>query len=250
MKTEWDYTELAHAYLKRPNYSSDALRELQSLTNTRVGEKVCDIGAGVAHLTLELARLGFHVTAIEPNDAMRANGIKRTQGHKNIEWVEASAEHTTQAADSFALVTFGSSFNVTNQPLALREAARILRQRGWFACMWNHRDLSDPLQMDIEETIKRNIKQYTYGSRREDQTSTLNQCELFGSVHKIEGRITHTILKRDFIEAWRSHATLHRQAGGNFESIIRQIEDLLDIRASSVISVPYVTRIWAAQYQQ
>lgn len=27
MKTEWDYTNLAEAYLKRPDYSSDAIKK-------------------------------------------------------------------------------------------------------------------------------------------------------------------------------------------------------------------------------
>ena len=54
MKTEWDYTQLADAYLKRPDYAPAALQELFRITGLEAGDKVCDIGAGVAHLTLPL----------------------------------------------------------------------------------------------------------------------------------------------------------------------------------------------------
>ena len=36
-------------------------------------------------------------------------------------------------------------------------ATRILRHRGWFACVWNHRDLEDPLQAEVETLIRARI---------------------------------------------------------------------------------------------
>ena len=39
---------------------------------------ICDIGAGVGHLTKYWGKNGYHVNAVEPNDAMRSNGIKQT----------------------------------------------------------------------------------------------------------------------------------------------------------------------------
>ena len=69
MKTEWDYTDLADAYLKRPDYSNDAIEKMFSIAGIKKGDKVCDVGAGAAHLTLELAEAQFNVCAVEPNDA-------------------------------------------------------------------------------------------------------------------------------------------------------------------------------------
>ena len=54
MKTEWDYTNLAQGYLKRPDYAPDALRRIFQLAGLRADDRVCDIGAGVAHLTTAL----------------------------------------------------------------------------------------------------------------------------------------------------------------------------------------------------
>ena len=54
MKTEWDYTNLAEAYLKRPEYAGDAISEMLKIAEVNVGDSACDIGAGAAHLTWSL----------------------------------------------------------------------------------------------------------------------------------------------------------------------------------------------------
>ena len=112
MKTEWDYTTLADAYLKRPDYADAAIDAMLAIAGAKKGDKFCDVGAGVAHLSLMLAARGLNVTAVEPNDAMRAIGIKRTEALPNVSWHEGTGEQTGQVAQGFDMVTFGSSFNV------------------------------------------------------------------------------------------------------------------------------------------
>ena len=92
MKTNWDYSNLADAYLKRPDYSINAIEAMLRISNVKKNNKICDIGAGVAHLTLMLAERGFEITAVEPNEAMRANGIKRTENMDNVYWREGTGE--------------------------------------------------------------------------------------------------------------------------------------------------------------
>ena len=45
MKTEWDYSNLAKAYLKRPDYSDEAINSLLSETSIKGGDTCCDVGA-------------------------------------------------------------------------------------------------------------------------------------------------------------------------------------------------------------
>lgn len=246
-KTAWDYTELADAYLKRPDYADKAIDEMLSMARVSIGDRVCDVGAGVAHLTLMLAVRGLQVTAVEPNDAMRVNGSRRTAHLPNVRWYDGTGENTGQPSSSFDLVTFGSSFNVCDRPAALRETARLLASGGWFACMWNHRDLSDPFQAQIENTIKEMVPDYQYGTRREDQTEVIEQSGLFGPVRTIEGPVVHHQTKDDCLEAWRSHATLQRQAGSSFPRVVEAIDALLAGIRGQEIRIPYTTRIWVAQ---
>ena len=250
MKTEWDYTKLANSYLKRPSYSEEAIKKVIKIANIVSGDSVCDIGAGTAHLTLLLLKHDLNVIAIEPNDEMRKNGINRTLDYMQVSWIDATAEDTKQADSMFSLVTFGSSFNVTKRDLALKEAYRILKPKGYFACMWNHRDLNDPIQSEIEQIIKTYVKDYDYGTRREDQTQIIKDSNLFGEVTQIESLVSHEQSVEDCIEAWRSHNTLCRQAKDKFNQIISDIESMFKKSNKENIIVPYTTRVWVAQVKK
>jgi ubiquinone/menaquinone biosynthesis C-methylase UbiE len=247
MKTKWDYTSLAEAYLKRPPYAEGAVDRIVSLAGLEPGDPVCDVGAGVAHLTIPLAVRKLDVTAVEPNDSMRALGVRRTKAFSNVLWHEGTGEKTGQGAGMFKLVTFGSSFNVTDRAAALQETSRILKTGGWFACLWNHRDLDDPLQAKIEAAIKKRVKTYDYGTRREDQTAVIERSGLFDEVQSFEASVTHAQSVADCLEAWASHATLQRQAGKDFAAVLRDIEAVVKAHGRDPFDIPYTTRVWAAR---
>lgn len=247
MKTEWDYSELADAYLKRPDYSVPAIEAMLSIFGVKKQDKVCDIGAGVAHLTLMLADRDYDVVAVEPNDSMRRNGIVRTQKYSNVSWFEGTGENTGQDSRSFDFVTFGSSFNVCNRQEALKETARLLKPKGWFACMWNNRNLEDKIQSSIESIIKTTVPNYDYGSRRETQTEVIAASNLFGPAVHISSNVQHQQSLFECVEAWRSHATLERQTGSLFPKVVSEIERYLKGLNKEIIEIPYTTNIWVAQ---
>jgi ubiquinone/menaquinone biosynthesis C-methylase UbiE len=247
MKTEWDYTHLAKAYLKRADYSQTAINRILEIADVVAGDEVCDVGAGVAHLTLMLANAGLKVSSVEPNDEMRKYGTERTKHLDNVIWSEGIGEATTQADNTFKLVTFGSSFNVCDRALALIEMKRISLDNAWFAAMWNHRDLTDPIQANIEAIITKHISDYGYGTRREDQTNTIDNSGLFNNVLAFNGQVKHIQKCDEVVEAWRSHATLQRQAGDKFNQIIQEIETYLKGLNKQEIDVPYTTNVWMAQ---
>lgn len=247
MHTTWDYTNLAQAYLKRPDYADKVVDDILETSEVGAGDSVCDVGAGVGHLTIKLAERGLQVAAVEPNDAMRSYGRQRTALWPELEWLAGTGEDTGQSSGAFDLVTFGSSFNVTVRKAALAETARILRPKGWFACLWNHRELEDPIQAEIEALIRRQVPAYAYGTRREDQTAVIDASGLFSTVRRIEGRVVREQPVDDVIEAWRSHATLARQAGEAFAAVVDDIASLLRKSGNAALRIPYTTRAWIAQ---
>ena len=137
--------------------------------------------------------------------------------------------------------------NVCDRQLALKETCRILKPQGWFACMWNHRDLDNPLQQSIEEVIKKNIPGYSYGTRREDQTAVIDASGLFGPVEFVSGQVEHHIPAEDFIEGWKSHGTVYRQSPEVFDKIISEIRQVVEALDQDTVMVPYTTRIWMAR---
>ena len=246
-KVSWDYTEHASHYDKRADYCRDAIKSLLVAIGCDPSKPVADIGAGTGKLTKELLKHGLVVRSVEPNDAMRTIGLQNTEG-KSVTWSVGTGEATGLPTSSVYAVFFGSSFNVVDQSLALSEASRILFPNGWLACMWNHRNLDDPIQQGIESIIKSSIPEYSYGSRRENPTNIVDTSGYFSGTKAIEGSFVWEMPKSDIIVAWKSHATLKRQAGTDkrFNTIIREIASYLDKLPES-IDVPYTTRIYFAQ---
>jgi ubiquinone/menaquinone biosynthesis C-methylase UbiE len=246
-RVSWDYTEHASHYDKRADYSRIAIADLLKAIGCAPSTVVADVGAGTGKLTKELLEHGLTVKSVEPNEAMRAIGIRNTRG-KTATWSVGTGEATGLRTSSVHAVLFGSSFNVVDQRLALSEASRILVSNGWFACMWNHRDLDDPVQRQMESIIKSSIPAYSYGSRREDPTNVINSSGHFSATRSIEGRFVWTMSRLDVVDAWKSHATLKRQAGSDsaFNEIIDEIASYVD-GLPAMIEVPYTTRIYFAQ---
>lgn len=243
-QVEWDYSSLASSYDKRADYSKDAIENLLKEIGYDKFELVADIGAGTGKLTKELLASGLSVLAVEPNDEMRHFGINNTDCDL-VKWLEGTGENTTLEDSSVDAAFFGSSFNVLDREKALKEVERILKPGGWFICMWNHRDLDDEIQSSVENIIKANIDDYNYGARREDQTKIIKDSGLFNEVKHAAGTFKQEVVVTDYIEAWRSHATLERQAGDKFQVIIEAIEEKL--KSFQSIDVPYTTKIWFAQ---
>ena len=173
MKTDWDYSERAHTYDCRADYSKKAILNLLNTVKLYPGEKVADIGAGTGKLTKVLIDYGLNVLAVEPNKTMRNYGMDNLTGRR-VTWFEGKGEETGLEDNSVKAVFFGSSFNVVNQPHALVETARVLRANGIFSCMWNHRDTADVIQREIELIIRNEIPNYNYGSRRRDPTKIIH----------------------------------------------------------------------------
>ena len=244
MKTEWDYSERAVTYDQRADYAIEAVANIVTTAGMSAGTRVADIGAGTGKLTKLLLTHGLVVDAVEPNDQMRGFGVRNTKGEQ-VTWSKAVGEQTGLGTDRYMLTTFGSSFNVTDRQATLREAARILKPGGWFCCLWNHRDLSDPIQAAVEQAIKARVPNYDYGTRREDQTAEIARSGLFEPAVKSAFTLRWTTPVSDYINAWRSHATLARQAPEGMEPVISAIQQALP--EGSELEVPYTTRVWMAK---
>lgn len=242
--TAWDYSALAAHYDRRAGYAAAAIDCAIAGMHLSAGDTVADLGAGTGKLARPLAERGIVVHAVEPNEEMRTLGMRNTEGLR-IAWRQGTGEHTGLSDGCVRAVSFGSSFNVVDQPAALSESRRIVEPRGWFCCLWNHRDLDDPLQDSIENAIRSAIPDYRYGSRRDDPTAVLAASNLFGDIQPFSSGFSETMTRQAVMAAWRSHATLARQAGPAFGAILDAIAALL---TTDTIHVPYTTRGWYARF--
>ncbi|MDH3972682.1 MAG: methyltransferase domain-containing protein [Deltaproteobacteria bacterium] len=251
VEKHWDYSLHAKYYEFRPNYSDRAIDVLANYVGASKGDDYCvaDIGAGTGNLSIMLLARGFNVTAVEPNDEMRNIGIERTGQSGNIEWIKASGIDTTLNDNSFDWVTFGSSFNVIDRNLALKETYRILKSRGYFSCMWNHRNLNDPIQNRAEDIIVAFVPNYDRGTRREDQRPVLEQNkDLFNDIFysEIDFDVDRTI--DEYINAWRSVKNKYWDLATEEGNILFQkITDKMREELPHTFKIRYTTRSWTLQ---
>ncbi len=125
-----DFTEVAKHYHNRPAYSEMLLEKLIACVNDEKKPikdlNIVEVGAGTGKLTQVLAGLGCNVLAIEPNDNMRQEGIKATEG-MNVKWQKGSGEQTGVDSHYADWVIMASSFHWTDPKKSLPEFARILK---------------------------------------------------------------------------------------------------------------------------
>ncbi len=274
-----DFTELAKFYIDRPGYSESVLNCIQAYiiqsklcsdsvgTNVsesgtdsgfqkvlRGGMLVADVGAGTGKLTENLMNLRIPMRgyAVEPNDAMREEGIKAFAHTDRVQWSAGSAEHTGLPDSCVDWVLMGSSFHWTVPEEAMKEFHRILKPNGFFTAIWNPRNIeSSPLHMELEQIVYDEInttKRVSSGNKltSEEMAERLMGSGYFEDMLFIEGNHEEVMTIDRYMNIWRSVNDIQVQAGEEgFKRILGKIEARLS--GMDTISVPYRSRSWTVR---
>ena len=250
VENHWNYTKHAKFYEYRPNYAAKAIDVLKEYVEANKKEdfRVVDIGAGTGNLTIMLLERGLSVVAVEPNDSMREIGIEKTEGAA-VEWIRATGIETTLKENSFNWVTYGSSFNVMDRDGALKEAHRLLKKDGYFSCMWNHRDLDDPIQKQAESIIENFVPNYERGTRREDQREIIEKNRaLFDEIFYMEVDFYFNQTLENYILAWQSVKNKYWDlATEEGQELFEKITNTMRQKMPDRFDIKYTTRCWTAK---
>lgn len=246
-----DFSRLAKNYIHRTGYSLSVLTALYRYALLDPGKTItADVGAGTGKLTENLIELGFKGFAIEPNDAMRKEGLKNCKNHPFV-WSKGSGEQTGLPDKCADWVLMGSSFHWTDSQKALAEFHRILRPGGFFVALWNPRDIEQSsFHMEIENWIHQQIDMKRVSSGSSRYTKELDQILVKGGYFKnlifVEAPHSVEMSKERYIGAWKSVNDIQAQAGKKkFQEIIAYIE--AKINDKTCIVMPYKTRAWMVQ---
>lgn len=148
------FSDRADDYARhRPSYP----REVVAAAIDGLGEpanlRVIDVGAGTGISSRLLADAGCSVTAIEPNEAMRAAGER--EPHSRVAWRGGTGEQTGLPSASADLIACCQAFHWLDAPRALAEFARVLRPLGRVALIWNTRMPGDEATDAYYDTVAR-----------------------------------------------------------------------------------------------
>lgn len=249
-----DFTGLAKDYSQhRPDYCLSVLNALLGLLEKPAVEiDFVDVGAGTGIWSrMVYGRHVKSVTAVEPNDDMRANGLADSSG-TGIRWLAGSAEQTGLPEACCDWLSMASSFHWADFNRATQEFHRLLRVGGRFTALWNPRLIEvNPLLVEIEahlDTLRPNIKRVSSGRSgiTETLTEQLWSSPYFDDVVYLEGRHVIAMAPERYLGAWRSVNDLRVQLGlEKFEAFLAFVEQR--ITGLDVIEATYLTRAWSAR---
>ncbi len=130
------FGEVAHEYNRlRSGPSNEALDWLVPQDATDVVE----IGAGTGILTRLLADRADHLTAVEPDERMRA---VLTADDARVKVLAGRAEQIPAASSSIDVVIAQSAWHWVDEARAIPEVARVLRPGGRLSLVWTGPDRS------------------------------------------------------------------------------------------------------------
>lgn len=122
----------------RPDYPLAAIRWALEAVPAVPAPIVIDLGAGTGKLTEGLLAAGATVIAVEPDDGMRVELMRRLPG---VRALEGTAEAIPLADGSVDAIVAGQAFHWFDQQRAFPEFARVLQKGGTFAALWNTHDM-------------------------------------------------------------------------------------------------------------
>lgn len=273
-----DFSTLAKHYHNRPAYSAYLLSKLLRCVNDEnlpLSEfKVAEVGAGTAKLTKMLAKdFGLQVEAVEPNDEMRAEGIKDTK-NLSINWHKGSGEDTTLKSQSANWLVMASSFHWTDPKKSLPEFARVLKGEslkksekslnsgknshssqgggyGYFSIIYNPRHIVKGSIFDeIEEEIKNITPELTRVSSGSQNVKNWDEILVstgdFTDCFFMECDYSEVWSKERYMGAWHSVNDIQVQAGEKkWQKILQMIES--KIKNLDELVIPYKIRAWTAR---
>ena len=187
----------------RPGYPPEVVDWLRTECGLCTDAAVVDVAAGTGLLTEVLLEAGFAVTALEPNDEMRAACATLEVNYPKLRCIAGTAEATGLPDASADLITVAQAMHWFDLERTRAEFTRILKPGGGCAVIYNNRKLGGDAFHDGYERLLRefgtdymNVKEQHVGRKRLAQffAPAEMRCRTFPNAQSLtpealEGRI-------------------------------------------------------------
>ena len=239
----------------RPRYPSALYDHLAAATGVDTGATVLEIGPGTGIATVELARRGYHVTAVEMGEELAGVARRNLASFPEAKVQVGRFEAFRSGSQPFDLICSATAFHWIDPALRLEACARLLRPGGWLA-VWDTLHVAGGTSqffVDVQACYERWMPGTPPGIRLErtedipPATHGIEDHEAFASpsVADFLLDIDYTaVTYLDLLRTYSGHIALSEE---NARGLYTCIRDLIDSRYGGHITKAYAFRLVLAQ---
>lgn len=224
----------------RPSYPPDSIAWFAEHLDIAPGRDVLDLAAGTGKFTRLLEPLAARLTASEPVDGMRAV-LHRTS--PAIPIVSSTAELMPFRAASFDAITVAQAFHWFDAPVALAEAARVLRAHGRLGLVWNARDRSADHVDALWSIMDRVEKNAPWREHEEWRETAFTETPYFGPLHGTTFQHEQLLTVDDVVGRFQSVSHVAVLDDAPRQAVLNEVRDLLAQHPTTAgkeyIPIPY-----------
>ena len=224
----------------RPSYPPDGIAWFAEHLGIATGRDVLDLAAGTGKFTRLLEPLGARLIASEPVGGMRAV-LQRTSPGLPI--VSSTAELMPFRAASFDAITVAQAFHWFDAPVALAEAARVLRPHGRLGLVWNARDRSSEIMDALWSIMDRVEKRAPWREHDEWRETAFTATPFFGPLHEATFHHEQLLTVDDVVGRFQSVSHVAVLDDAPKQAVLTEVRDLLSEHPATAgkehIAIPY-----------
>lgn len=166
----------------RPGYPAQLYADTKELCGFDSASRLLEIGAGSGIATVELAKFGSKIVAIEPGSHLAAIAREQTKGYTNVEVREETFE-SIQPPERFDAILAFTSFHWLKDEDKYQRMHKLLSDAGNLVLVWNYFFQADsPVTMTVNRVYNEFLSGVYPGQK---------------GVHKVNEKVFSTLTLRE-----------------------------------------------------
>lgn len=243
------FGEVAELYdRRRPGYPAPLYDDVLALVEPL--RLVLEAGAGTGKATVELARRGVEVVALEPDPAMVALARRRVEGLP-VRIEQRAFEEWTGEPGAFDLVVSAQAWHWIDREQGPALARRALRPGGVLAVWWNQPgDWQSPLRSAIDEAYRRHAPELEHSIVNSSIHPLRAEALTIEGFEELESR-SYTWTKRydavSYGELLRTHSDHRMLVPEQLEALVAAVTEVIMDLGGGEIVYPYRAELLTAR---
>lgn len=207
----------------RPGYPAQLYVDIKELCGLDSTSRLLEIGAGSGIATVELAKFGSKIVAIEPGSHLAAIAKKQTEETKNVEILEETFEDF-ESSDRFDAILAFTAYHWIDEGIKYRKVLDLLDDVGSLVLVWNSFFLSDsPATVEVNRAYSEYFPD-AYPS--ELSVAEVNEGVL-AKLHRREQEIVQNSLL--YTVALRKYYTAYNYNVGTYPKLLNTFPKIVEV---------------------